>query len=62
MSGYWLFKAESDVYGLSHLLAEKHQRGRWDGIRNYQARNFLRDQVAEGDGVLFTTAAARSRG
>ncbi len=53
MSGYWLFKAEPDVYGLDHLLAERGKRGRWDGIRNYQARNFLRDQVAAGDLVLF---------
>jgi predicted RNA-binding protein with PUA-like domain len=52
MKRYWLFKAEPDVYGIEHLVAEKKQTGRWDGIRNYQARNFLRDQVALGDGVL----------
>jgi predicted RNA-binding protein with PUA-like domain len=52
MKHYWLFKAEPDVYGIDHLAAEKKQTGRWDGIRNYQARNFLRDQVALDDEVL----------
>ena len=52
MKHYWLFKAEPDVYGIDHLAAEKNQTGRWDGIRNYQARNFLRDQVALDDEVL----------
>lgn len=49
MKKYWLFKAEPDVYGIEHLAAEKNKTGRWDGIRNYQARNFLRDQVAADD-------------
>lgn len=49
---YWLFKAEPDVYGIEHLAAEANKTGRWDGIRNYQARNFLRDQVALGDEVF----------
>lgn len=49
---YWLFKAEPDVYGIEHLAAEKNQTGRWDGIRNYQARNFIRDEIALGDEVL----------
>ena len=52
MKQNWLFKAEPDVYGIEHLAAEKKQTGRWDGIRNYQARNFLRDQVALDDEVL----------
>jgi predicted RNA-binding protein with PUA-like domain len=52
MKRYWLFKAEPDVYGIEHLAAEKKQTGRWDGIRNYQARNFLRDQVAVNDEVM----------
>lgn len=52
MKQYWLFKAEPDVYGIEHLAAEANKTGRWDGIRNYQARNFLRDQVALGDEVF----------
>lgn len=49
MKQYWLFKAEPDIYGIEDLATEKHQTGRWDGIRNYQARNFLRDSVALND-------------
>lgn len=49
---YWLFKAEPDVFGIEHLAAQPKKTGRWDGIRNYQARNFLRDQVAKGDAVF----------
>jgi len=50
---YWLFKSEPDVYGIDHLASEPQQQCRWDGIRNYQARNFLRDKVQVGDQVLF---------
>ncbi len=50
---YWLFKSEPDAYSIENLAAEKNCTGRWDGIRNYQARNFLRDRVKVGDGVLF---------
>lgn len=49
---YWLFKAEPDVFGIEHLAAQPKKTGRWDGIRNYQARNFLRDQVAKGDAAF----------
>lgn len=52
MAKRWLFKAEPEVYGIEHLAAEPHQTGRWDGIRNYQARNFLRDQITLGDELL----------
>ena len=50
---YWLMKTEPDVYGLDHLKAEPERTTCWDGVRNYQARNLLRDQVKRGDGVLF---------
>ncbi|WP_226664568.1 EVE domain-containing protein [Microbulbifer aggregans] len=56
---YWLFKSEPDEYSLDDLKGEAGHTGRWDGIRNYQARNFLRDQVAEGDGVLFYHSACK---
>ncbi len=49
---YWLFKAEPHIYGIEHLNAAPKKIGRWDGIRNYQARNFLRDQVNLQDEVL----------
>ena len=48
---YWLMKSEPDVFGYDDLV--KHKREGWDGIRNYQARNYLRDDVRAGDGVLF---------
>ena len=50
---YWLMKTEPDVYGLEHLKKEKNKTCEWDGVRNYQARNLLRDEIRVGDGVLF---------
>ncbi|MEO0490141.1 MAG: EVE domain-containing protein, partial [Cyanobacteria bacterium J06659_2] len=47
---YWLMKSEPDVYSIADL--EKDQTEIWDGIRNYQARNFLRD-MAVGDVAFF---------
>ena len=48
---YWLFKSEPSAYSFDDLVADGVAE--WDGIRNYQARNLLRDEVQEGDGVLF---------
>jgi len=50
---YWLMKSDPDTYGWDDLGAEKRQTTCWDGVRNYQARNMLRDEIQEGDGVLF---------
>lgn len=50
---FWLFKTEPDAYGFADLWAEPDRSTGWDGVRNYQARNFLRDQIQVGDGVLF---------
>lgn len=50
---YWLMKSEPDVFGIDHLAAEPEQTAHWDGVRNYQARNMMRDQMAEGDQVFF---------
>ena len=50
---YWLFKSEPDTGGVDALAAMPKQKTHWEGVRNYQARNFLRDQVKAGDGVLF---------
>ena len=47
----WLMKSEPDVYGFGHLVRDG--RTPWDGIRNYQARNFMRDEMRVGDRVLF---------
>ncbi len=51
--GYWLFKSDPETYGFADLLREREQRTVWEGVRNYQARNLLRDDVQAGDGVLF---------
>ncbi len=50
---YWLFKSEPTAYSFTDLMREEDQIAEWDGVRNYQARNFLRDEVKIGDGVLF---------
>ena len=55
---YWLFKSEPSAYSFKDLLAEPDRTTGWDGVRNFQARNFLRDQVKVGDGVLFYHSSA----
>jgi predicted RNA-binding protein with PUA-like domain len=50
---YWLFKSEPSEFSLNDLKDIKNQTTFWDGVRNYQARNFLRDEIKKGDGVLF---------
>ncbi len=59
---YWIFKSEPDEYGIGHLAAEPAQTARWDGIRNFQARNNLRDRVREGDRVLFYHSSCKHTG
>jgi predicted RNA-binding protein with PUA-like domain len=49
---YWLFKTEPSEFSLGDLAAQPAGTAGWDGVRNYQARNLLRDQVRRGDGVL----------
>ncbi|MFM7922029.1 MAG: EVE domain-containing protein [Planctomycetaceae bacterium] len=53
MARYWLFKSEPEVFSIHDLQQSKGKRTSWEGIRNYQARNFLRDTAQVGDGVLF---------
>lgn len=50
---YWLMKSEPDTFGIDHLKAQPGKRDHWDGIRNYQARNFMRDDMKKGDLVFF---------
>ena len=50
---YWLMKSEPEVYGIDHLRSQKCRTDHWDGIRNYQARNFMRDQMKTGDLAFF---------
>jgi predicted RNA-binding protein with PUA-like domain len=46
-------KSEPDVFGIDHLAACKDQTEPWDGVRNYQARNMMRDQMKVGDKAFF---------
>ena len=50
---YWLMKSEPDVYGIDDLAAQPDQTDHWDGVRNYQARNMMRDEMKKGDKVFF---------
>ena len=50
---YWLLKTEPDCYSIDDLAKEKKKTTHWDGVRNYQARNMLRDEMKVGDRVLF---------
>lgn len=50
---YWLMKSEPHCFSFADLLARPKRTEHWDGVRNYQARNLLRDEIQVGDGVLF---------
>ena len=50
---YWLMKSEPDVYGIDDLAAAPRRTDHWDGVRNYQARNMMRDQMRKGDLAFF---------
>lgn len=50
---YWLFKSEEDVFSIRDLASAKNKTTHWDGVRNYQARNFLRDTIKPDDLVFF---------
>jgi predicted RNA-binding protein with PUA-like domain len=50
---YWLMKTEPDECSIDDVLAAPGRITPWSGVRNYQARNFMRDQMSIGDGVLF---------
>lgn len=50
---YWLMKSEPDEVSIDDALAAPKQTVPWTGVRNYQARNFMRDAMQVGDGVLF---------
>ena len=67
MAAYWLFKSEPDVFSYDHLVRNKREG--WDGVRNYQARNFMRAMkvgergffwILAGVTLLLTLAAVLS--
>ena len=52
-TNYWLMKSEPSDYSFDDLKSEVDSSAEWDGVRNYQARNLLRDKIKIGDKVLF---------
>ena len=54
---YWLFKSEPGAYSYDDLVRD--EVAEWDGVRNFQARNMLRDGIKEGDGVLFYHSSSK---
>lgn len=58
----WLMKTEPDVFSFADLCARPGRRELWDGVRNYQARNFMRDDMRVGDTVVFYHSNAEPSG
>lgn len=59
---HWLLKSEPEVFGFDHLLAAPDRTTCWDGIRNYQARNYMRDEMRVGDRAFFYHSNAEPAG
>ncbi|MBV8199167.1 MAG: EVE domain-containing protein [Acidobacteria bacterium] len=57
---YWLLKCEPEAYSIDDL--ERDGKASWEGVRNFQARNLLRDELKAGDGVLFYASNAEPSG
>ena len=55
---YWLVKSEPDCFAFDDLMRAPRRVTGWDGVRNYQARNFMRDEMQVGDGVLYYHSSA----
>ncbi|WP_041523375.1 EVE domain-containing protein [Gilvimarinus agarilyticus] len=62
MTQYWLFKSEPDCFSIDDLAQQSAQTARWDGVRNFQARNFLRDNVTLGNWVFFYHSRCKAIG
>lgn len=59
---YWLMKSEPEVFGFADLQKAKDQTTPWEGVRNYQARNYMRDTMRQGDKVLFYHSSTKIPG
>lgn len=59
---YWLLKSEPDCFSFDDLLDAPNQTTHWSGVLNYQARNFIRDDMKTGDGILFYYSGADPAG
>lgn len=59
---YWLMKSEPSTYSIDDLARAKGEKGFWDGVRNYQVRNFMRDQMQAGDLAFFYYSSCKVPG
>lgn len=59
---YWLMKSEPDSYSIDHLAKKPKQTDRWEGVRNFQVRNMLRDQIKPGDLAFFYHSSCKIPG
>lgn len=59
---YWLMKSEPDTFGIDDLMRRPRQTEHWDGVRNYQARNMLRDEMKKGDQAFFYHSSCEEPG
>lgn len=59
---YWLMKSEPDAFSIQDLQKRPKKTENWDGVRNYQARNFMRDDMKKGDLVLFYHSSCKDVG
>lgn len=59
---YWLMKSEPEAFGIDDLKARPNQQEHWDGVRNYQARNMMRDEMQVGDLVFFYHSNCKTPG
>lgn len=59
---YWLMKSEPNTFSIDHLKQHAKQTEHWDGVRNYQARNMLRDELKKGDQAFFYHSSCEEPG
>jgi predicted RNA-binding protein with PUA-like domain len=62
MTQYWLFKTEPDAFSIADLAQRPNKREGWDGVRNYQARNFMRDDMQVGDMAFIYHSSCKNIG
>lgn len=59
---YWMMKCEPNAYNMDDLKKAPHQTTNWEGVRNYQARNMLRDEIKQGDMAFYYYSNAKVPG
>ncbi|ARU57143.1 hypothetical protein OLMES_3100 [Oleiphilus messinensis] len=59
---YWIMKSEPDVFGIDDLLKQPDKTACWDGVRNFQARNFIRDEMQSGQQAFFYHSSCKTPG